>query len=74
MYSALLEIAAQEAKYTRYATGNRSALELLDNEMRNDPSTYPPDDILQKLEAGMPLNEESQQMREEVWNEIRNSQ
>ena len=30
------EIAAQEARYTRYATGNRAALELLDDEMRND--------------------------------------
>lgn len=33
------EIAAQEARYTRYATGNRDAIELLDDEMRSDPST-----------------------------------
>jgi spermidine/putrescine transport system substrate-binding protein len=66
------EIAAQEAKYTRYATGNQSALAFLDDKMRNDPSTYPPDEILQKLEAGMPLGEDGQRMREEVWNEVKN--
>lgn len=66
------EIAAQEARYTRYATGNQSALELLDDQMRSDPSTYPPDEILQKLEAGMPLGEEAQRMREVMWNEIKN--
>ena len=65
------EIAAQEARYTRYATGNRDAIELLDDEMHNDPSTYPPEAILQKLEAGMPLEADEQKRREELWNEVR---
>jgi spermidine/putrescine-binding protein len=65
------EVAAQEAHYTRYATGNRAALELLDDEMRNDPSTYPPDEILEKLEAGMPLDPDAQKRREELWDEVR---
>ena len=65
------EVAAQEARYTRYATGNRAALELLDKEMRHDPSTYPPEEILQKLEAGMPIDEEGQKRREELWREVR---
>ena len=65
------EVAAQEARYTHYATGNRSALALLDDEIRNDPSTYPPQDVLEKLEAGMPLDPDGQQLREELWREIR---
>ena len=65
------EVAAQEAQYTRYATGNLSALELLGGEMRNDPSTYPPREVLQKLEAGMPLDAEGRRMREELWKEVR---
>lgn len=65
------EIAAQEARYTRYATGNRSALELLDDEIRNDPSTYPPEEVLRKLEAGMPIDEEAQKLREELWSEMK---
>jgi len=65
------EVAAQEARYTRYATGNRSALALLDDEMRNDPSTYPPEAVLQKLEAGMPLDAAGQKRRDELWKAVR---
>jgi spermidine/putrescine transport system substrate-binding protein len=65
------EVAAQEARYTRYATGNRNAIELLDDEIRNDPSTYPPNEVLQKLEAGMPLDREEQQRRGDLWQEVR---
>ena len=67
------EVAAQEARYTRYATGNRTALNLLTEEMRNDVSTYPPQDVLMKLEAGMPLDNEGQNRREELWTRIRQS-
>ena len=67
------EIAAQEARYTRYATGNRSALALLDEEMRSDRSTYPSAEVLTKLEAGMPLDEDGQQRRETLWKEVRAS-
>lgn len=65
------EIAAQEARYTRYATGNRSAREMLDDAMRNDQSTYPPEDVLTKLEAGMPLDADGQVRRETLWREVR---
>jgi spermidine/putrescine transport system substrate-binding protein len=65
------EIAAQEARYTRYATGNRSALELLDEALRSDPAIYPPEEVLNKLEAGMPLDEEAQNRREVLWREVR---
>lgn len=65
------EIAAQEARYTRYATGNRSALELLEDEIGKDASTYPPEDVLQKLESGMPLDEVSRKRREDLWAEIK---
>lgn len=65
------EVAAQEARYTRYATGNRSALALLDDEIRNDLSTYPPAELLAKLEAGMPLDAEGQARRAAMWEEIR---
>jgi spermidine/putrescine transport system substrate-binding protein len=65
------EVAAQEARYTRYATGNQSALEYLDDEICNDPATYPPQDLLHKLEAGMPLDEPGRKRREELWAEIK---
>jgi spermidine/putrescine transport system substrate-binding protein len=67
------EVAAQEARYTRYATGNKSALALLDDEMRNDASTYPPGELLAKLEAGMPIDEAGQKRREQLWAEVRSA-
>ena len=65
------EIAAQEARYTRYATGNHSAMALLDHEMRNDPSIYPPQELIERLEPGMPIDAEGQKMRAELWEEVR---
>jgi spermidine/putrescine transport system substrate-binding protein len=67
------DIAVQEAVYTRYATGNRSALALLSAEMRDDDSTYPPSTLTEKLEAGMPLDADSQQRRKALWDAVRNS-
>jgi spermidine/putrescine transport system substrate-binding protein len=64
-------IAAEEARYTRYATGNHSAMVLLDEELRNDPSTYPPQELLSKLEPGMPMDPDGQKRRAELWKEIR---
>lgn len=65
------EIAAQEARYTRYATGNASALKLLDEPTRQDRSIYPSEDVLLKLEPGLPLEAEGNRRREELWREVR---
>ncbi len=65
------EVAAQEARYTRYATGNHAALALLDPSMRSDPSIYPPEEVLAKLEPGLPLDVEGNRRREELWKEVR---
>jgi spermidine/putrescine transport system substrate-binding protein len=65
------DVAAQEARFTGYATGNHSAWALLDKEMRNDPSTYPPDTVLEKLEPGMPIDSDGQIRRDEIWKEVR---
>ncbi len=65
------EVAAREARYTRYATGNRAAFALLDASMQQDASTYPPEEVLRKLETGMPLDAEGNRLREELWKEVR---
>jgi len=65
------DVAAREARYTRYATGNHSAWALLDEDMRNDLSTYPPQELLAKLESGMPIDVDGQKRREELWKEVR---
>jgi spermidine/putrescine-binding protein len=65
------EVAAQEARYTRYATGNHSAQALLDEEMRKDPATYPPPELLAKLEYGMPFDSDGENRRAALWMEVR---
>jgi spermidine/putrescine-binding protein len=65
------DVAAQEARYTRYATGNHSAKALLDEEMRRDSATYPPPELLAKLEYGMPIDADGQKRREDVWRQVR---
>jgi spermidine/putrescine transport system substrate-binding protein len=65
------DIAAQEARYTHYATGNRSALALLDEEMRQDRATYPAPELIGKLEPGLPLDAAGRQRRKELWDEFR---
>jgi spermidine/putrescine-binding protein len=65
------EIAAQEARYTRYATGNRDALALLDPTLRSDPAIYPPPEVLTKLEPGMPVDAAGQALREQLWRRVR---
>jgi spermidine/putrescine transport system substrate-binding protein len=65
------EIAAQEARYTRYATGNQAALAILDDELRLDEAIYPSDHLLRNLEPGLPLDPEGYERRQALWNEIR---
>lgn len=65
------EVAEQEARYTGYATGNQAAYNLLDEATRNNPSIYPPGDVLNKLEAGLPLNTEGAKRRKRLWAEVR---
>jgi spermidine/putrescine transport system substrate-binding protein len=65
------DVAAQEASYTRYATGNRAALAMLDPDLIQDPVIYPPHELRTKLEAGMPIDEDGQQRRKVLWGDIR---
>jgi spermidine/putrescine-binding protein len=65
------DVAAQESSYTRYATGNQRAFELLDEKIRGDASTYPSQEVIQKLEAGMPLDTAGQHRRDELWIEVK---
>jgi hypothetical protein len=52
--------------------GNRSAHDLLAEDVRNDSSTYPPAGLIEKLEAGMPLDARGRHRRKVLWDELRN--
>jgi spermidine/putrescine transport system substrate-binding protein len=65
------EVSAQEARFTRYATGNRAAWERLDSAERSDPATYPSVELLGRLEAGLPLDPAARAARARLWQELR---
>ncbi len=65
------DIAAQEARYTRYATGNRTAMSLLDDAVRSDPATYPPPEALARLERVGDLDAAAMERRAAIWKEIK---
>ena len=44
------EVAAATASYTRYATPNAAALQLISEAMRNDRNLYPPESLLSRCE------------------------
>jgi spermidine/putrescine transport system substrate-binding protein len=65
------EVAAREAAFTRYATPNASAFEQLDPRIRTDPGTYPSEEVMARLEYGMPLTPTGARRRAVLWAEIR---
>lgn len=44
------DIAAANASYTRYASPNSKALELIGSDQRSDPNLYPPESLLSKCD------------------------
>ena len=65
------EVAAREAAYTHYATPNASAFNQLDALIRTDPATYPPKEIMARLEYGLPHAADGARRRAVLWAELR---
>lgn len=53
------DVAARNADYIGYSTPNQGALDLLDEEVKNDPTLYPSDEIIEKLEVFEDLGQET---------------
>ncbi len=65
------QIAANEALYTGYATPNAVALDLLPTEVRSDLAIYPRAEIRARLEPGLPLSPDGNDLRSQIWHRIR---
>jgi len=61
------EVAAQNTDYIGYATPNKAAMELLDEEVVNDERFYPPDEITEKLEVYESLGKETLALYSELY-------
>ena len=64
------EIAAANIEYIQYSTPNDAALQLLDEEVRNNPISYPSDEVLENTQVYVNLSEETNLYLDRLWTEI----
>jgi putrescine transport system substrate-binding protein len=65
------DIAAANTNYVFYASGNKAALELIDDEVKNDPAIYPTDDIKAKLFGLKAHTPDYDELLTESWQRIK---
>ena len=63
-------VAADNITYIGYSSPNQAAYDLLDEEVRNSPISYPSDEILARSEQFLNLSTETNQLMDELWTEI----
>jgi putrescine transport system substrate-binding protein len=68
------DIAAANTNYVFYASGNKAALELIDDEVKNDPAIYPTADIAAKLFALKAHTPDYDEILTETWQRIKAGQ
>ena len=67
------EIAAANSEYIGYSTPNKAAYELLSDEIKSNPITYPDEEVLAKAEVFINLPEDINKKIDSLWTEIRSS-
>lgn len=65
------KIAAKNAEYVQYPTPNAAAKKLIDPETLNNPSIYPPEEVIDRCEWLLDRGAEIEKI-EKVWREVRN--
>lgn len=67
------KVSAAIADYTRTATANGAARDLLPPSTRNNPNLYPPDEIFLRGEWPRTLPPAAQKLRDRIWTEIKSA-
>jgi spermidine/putrescine transport system substrate-binding protein len=67
------EIGALISEFTYYATPNEAAEALLDEEFLSDPTVYPPEETLGRLQFIEPLGE-TESVYQRLWDEVKSAQ
>jgi len=67
------QVSAAIAQFTRTATANGAAHELLSEATRSNPTLYPPRGIFQRGEWPLTLPPAAQRLRDRIWTEIKSS-
>jgi spermidine/putrescine transport system substrate-binding protein len=65
-----LENAAELCKRLRLPIPNQKALDLLPEELRNNPLFFPPDSIVEKCEAIQPVSDEISELYDRYWTQL----
>lgn len=65
------EVAARISNHTFYANGNRASFELLNEEIRNDPSIYPPPAVMQRLFPNPVKGSDYVRARNRLWTQLK---
>jgi spermidine/putrescine transport system substrate-binding protein len=63
-------VGAANSEYIGYATPNKAALELIDDDMRNDPIAYPDSSVLENTENFAPLPQDTSRLMDQLWTEL----
>lgn len=68
------EVIAGISNYVAYANGNAASLELVDEEVRNNPGVYPPPEVMAKLFTFKVLPPEVDRIYNRVWTTVKTGQ
>ena len=63
-------VAAENIEYISYSTANTAALELLPEEVRNNPVAYPDAETLSRTYSQVNLGDEANQYMDKLWTDI----
>ncbi len=67
------DIGAMLSEYTYYASPNEAAEAQLDEEFLTDPTVYPPDEVLERLQFIRPVGE-AESLYQRLWDEVKSAQ
>lgn len=67
------EVAAAVVRATKTATCNAGARALLDESLRENPTLYPPPEVMERGEWFQALPPEAQRLRDRLWTEIKSA-
>ncbi len=64
------DVAAANCEYIGYSTPQQEAYDSLDDEIKNNPIAYPPEEIMDKTESFINLSDEANATIDGMWTEI----
>jgi putrescine transport system substrate-binding protein len=64
------EVIAKSTNFVMYASGNKASQQFVDKAILEDPTIYPPDDIMKKLFTITPYDQKTQKVVTRLWTKV----